>query len=170
MYCIDWIITRFNYTRVCWWRDGQDWTGRPLIIQHSYGGGVIEFRLRGLALKRDKVPIIVDGACFSACSMIVDENRENVCITTTAVLGYHKQHWMDTDKKMHYALVEIWNSRAKWILLTRGGEPTEDLMLMDFTEAKKFYSLVQAQKLLILFAFQEVFNKLFGSFVLICSD
>lgn len=113
--------------------------GRPCVISNEPGGVIYEHRLQAYALLASNTPIIVDGPCASACTLLVDTARKNVCLTTRAVLLFHKGRRVKNDgtvesyMDLHYTpLVRRWIDE-------QGGLPTEDLLVMPFSEAKRFY-------------------------------
>lgn len=114
-------------------------TSRPMVIEDSPGGSVLEYRLLGLKLAATHTPIILDGICASACTLLIDLDRDNVCITTAAILAYHMSYTTDEDgtKQFHPLVYEtpgLNNYIAK-----RGGLPKDDVMLVPFEQAKMFY-------------------------------
>jgi hypothetical protein len=112
--------------------------GRPVVIEFSPGGSVVEFRLKGLAFAWRKVQVVVDGPCLSACTLLVDLDRANVCLTTQAILGYHQSFWDDPSGR-HYSPLTYETPGLNAYLMSRGGEPKDDLMLMPFDQAQQFY-------------------------------
>lgn len=116
-------------------------TGRPLVIEESMGGSVNDFRLAGLHLLYTRTPIIVDGPCYSACTLLLDEARPYVCLTTRAVLGYHKAAYVDDQKVKHSSELYYETPGLNDYLNSRGGLPeNDDLMLVPFEQAKQFYT------------------------------
>jgi hypothetical protein len=49
-------------------------------------GGLIQQRVRWLAAAQG--PIVIDGVCFSACTLVL--SRQDVCVTPRAILGFHE--------------------------------------------------------------------------------
>lgn len=65
----------------------------PCIIKHNPGGDLRLFLLAtDNVIMGDRRMIIIDGYCVSACTVAADKLRDNgkVCITTNAILGFHK--------------------------------------------------------------------------------
>ena len=117
--------------------------GTPLVIEGSGGGDVNDFQLKALDLLAKGTPVIIDGPCLSACTILVDIDRANVCITTQAIFGYHKAAQYNvllgtkTEFNINYETPGL-NEYIK----SRGGLPSPDdanLMLMTFEQAKHFY-------------------------------
>src|SRR6266852_6411610 len=58
-------------------------------------GGPLGRYLRMFAAMRDSGErVIIDGNCFSACTLVTIIPRERICITQRAVLGFHAG-WVD---------------------------------------------------------------------------
>lgn len=112
--------------------------GKPCVIQYSAGGNVLGFRLQGQELAAQHMPVIVDGPCLSACTLLVDEARSNVCITDRAVFGYH-QSFADGDGGRSYVPLEYKTPGLDAYLETHGGEPKGVFLMVPFAQAKAFY-------------------------------
>ena len=59
-------------------------------IMYDKGGSVIEYILRGIYYRHSDEPLIVSGECYSACTLMVDYARPNVCIGWRGALYFHK--------------------------------------------------------------------------------
>ena len=64
----------------------------------SSSGGMVEDYLRTFAqLRRSGERIIIDGPCFSACTLVLSTIPKNrICVTRRAVLGFHAAQWVDS--------------------------------------------------------------------------
>ncbi len=49
-------------------------------------GGLVQQRIRWVAAAEG--PIVIDGLCFSACTLVL--SRRDVCVTPRAILGFHE--------------------------------------------------------------------------------
>jgi hypothetical protein len=59
-------------------------------ISHDPGGRIIDYVDRFLQARTSGEHVIVDGACLSACTLVVGMlPRDKVCATPRAVLGFH---------------------------------------------------------------------------------
>lgn len=118
-------------------------TGSPLVIEASTGGSVEYFILKGMQLLADGTPIIVDGPCESACTLLIDVARKNVCLTTNAILMYHRAALRDTDGKIVSTFPLNYEAPGlNDYLKSRGGLPEPDaanLLMVPFEQAKQFY-------------------------------
>jgi len=113
--------------------------GKPCVIEFSAGGNVLGFREQGKQLAAQHMPVIVDGPCLSACTLLVDEARLNVCITDRAVFGYHQSHSTDGAGGEHYEALEYQTPGLGAYLKSRGGQPQGVFLMVPFGEAKAFY-------------------------------
>lgn len=113
--------------------------GRPCVIRDEPGGVIYHHRLQASALLAKNVPIIVDGPCASACTLLVDTAHRNVCLTTRAVLLYHKGRRFDENGEVKKYIELHYRPDVRAWIDEQGGLPTEDLLVMPFSEAKKFY-------------------------------
>ena len=60
-----------------------------VLIKDDYGGKMVDYRDRFQQVRRSGEPVVIDGACISACTMIlgiVPLNR--ICATSRAELGF----------------------------------------------------------------------------------
>lgn len=117
--------------------------GKPLVIESSMGGSVIQFQIKALQLFASGTPVIIDGPCMSACTLLVDVDRKNVCLTTKAILGYHKAANRNEQGEVTESFPLNYETPGlNAYLKSRGGLPEPDaanLLLMDFNQAKQFY-------------------------------
>jgi hypothetical protein len=118
--------------------------GRPLIIEGSPGGDVIAYRLKGLDLAYHHVPVILDGLCASACTLLVDLARADACITTEAIFALHQEEETRLDlrtgkKTTRYRPLVYETPGLNAYIERRGGLPRDDVMIMGFNELKAFY-------------------------------
>jgi hypothetical protein len=60
-------------------------------------GGEVESYLRMIAAMRESGQrIVIDGPCYSACTLLLNEIPANrLCVTRRAVLGFHAARWID---------------------------------------------------------------------------
>lgn len=115
--------------------------GRPLVITFSPGGSVEDFAVKAGELMFFKTPVIVDGPCLSACTILVDLDRANVCLTTNAVFGYHQSYWDDDQGNYHYTRIPLETPGLDAFLDAHGGPPANHaaILVIPFEYMKKFY-------------------------------
>lgn len=109
------------------------------VIRFSPGGIIDLFAAQGRQLAADKTPVIVDGVCLSACTVLVDLARANVCLTKNAILGYHKSFQASTGL---VGEISYETPGLNAYLDSRGGlpDPTSGpMLLLNFNEARLFY-------------------------------
>lgn len=108
-------------------------------IVYSPGGGVADFLDRARDLRKTKTPIIVDGPCVSACTILVDADASQVCVTRNARLGFHQgtqDGWLGAGRRIQ---IHYWTPGLGAWIAARGGLPTEGLLWMNYVEAKAFF-------------------------------
>jgi hypothetical protein len=73
-------------------------------ILSSPGGEVREYLEVFALLRRSGERIVIDGPCFSACTLVLSTIPENrICVTPRAVLGFHAARWVDGTGRMYAA-------------------------------------------------------------------
>ncbi len=105
------------------------WTALPasaaVVFSDDIGGKLEDYTSKFLQLRRSSETIVIDGKCFSACTMllgILSPNR--ICATQNAVLGFHAAWMYDTAghripspagtrelMKTYPASIRVWLSR-----------------------------------------------------------
>jgi hypothetical protein len=111
--------------------------GRPCVIEESHGGIIALFTVEAYVLKATGTPVIVDGPCISACTILVDIDADNVCVTTNAVFGYHK-----ASGPKGFAPIVFKNPKLNAYIAAHGGEPdpdSGDLLMVGFNDLTQFY-------------------------------
>jgi len=64
-------------------------------IENDMGGSLGEYLLMFAAIRDSGEHVMIDGRCFSACTLVTALiPRERVCITERAMLGFHAS-WLD---------------------------------------------------------------------------
>lgn len=114
----------------------------PCVIKESEGGVIDYFVAFAKELKARGTPVIVDGVCASACTILVDIDRANVCITPNALLEYHMGVMMDKDGDEHFMPVNFETPGLNAYIEASGGLPKPDsghLLTLGFHEARQFY-------------------------------
>lgn len=119
-------------------------TGSPLVIEGSGGGIGVDFILYALKLEADRTPIIVNGPCMSACTMLVDVAHAHVCITPKAIFGFHMGRTSDeTTPDTSFIPVHYETPGLDAYIASRGGLPKSGdgqmPMIAGFDQMKAFY-------------------------------
>jgi hypothetical protein len=61
-----------------------------LWITGDNGGTILEYAQRFQKARNSGERVVIDGKCFSACTMVIGMvPRDHVCVTSNAVLGFH---------------------------------------------------------------------------------
>ena len=63
-------------------------------IQNDRGGSLGEYLLRFTRIRDSGERVVVDGNCYSACTLVTIIPKERICVTPRAVLGFHAG-WVD---------------------------------------------------------------------------
>ena len=65
-------------------------------IEASPGGSATSFLAYFELLRRTGERVVIDGPCFSACTLVLDVlPRSRICVTERAVLGFHAARLID---------------------------------------------------------------------------
>ena len=76
-------------------------------IKASNGGNVVAYLEFFALLERSGERVILDGPCFSACTLVLSAvPRERICVTRRAVLGFHAAQLLDVGSRRRYAAPE----------------------------------------------------------------
>ena len=59
-----------------------------IVISYDGGGPIKKYRARLSAFKDIDIPVIIDGPCFSSCTMFL--SLPKACITERAILLFHQ--------------------------------------------------------------------------------
>lgn len=125
----------------------------PYTIQYDLGGPISVYREKAETLRAENAQIIIDGPCYSACTILADEDASQVCITAKAVFGFHLEFF---EQNSFSGITPSWgwgsgdfsNARVEvsyktpglnaWIK-SHGGEPSSGALLMYYSDAVKFF-------------------------------
>lgn len=59
-------------------------------IRHDKGGDLRLYQIKARVARELKLNVIIDGLCASACTVLVQLPRSQVCATARAELGFHR--------------------------------------------------------------------------------
>jgi hypothetical protein len=97
-------------------------------ITDDMGGLMTQYASRFASVRESGEKVVIDGPCFSACTMLLGMlPRDQVCITSNAVLGFHAAWNFDesgrrvTSVSATQALVDIYPPTIRSWLARRGG-------------------------------------------------
>jgi hypothetical protein len=118
--------------------------GSPCVIENDAGGVIDAYTAQGRLYAATGVRVVVDGPCLSACTMLVDLDRANVCLTHRALLGYHQGRRTDPDGTLVLEDLRYETPGLEAYIKSRGGEPDPmkgHLLMLNWVEASKFYKV-----------------------------
>ena len=107
-----------------------------MLITADPGGLITEYAERFLTARATGERVVIDGACLSACTLVVGMMpRDRICATPKAVLGFHSA-WLprvDGGKinslAASTAMMEIYPAELRRWIARRGGLGTKMMFL-----------------------------------------
>ena len=97
-------------------------------ITDDMGGLMTEYASRFAAVRDSGEKVVVDGPCYSACTMLLGMlPRDQVCVTPNAVMGFHAAWNFDesgrrvTSTSATRTLYDIYPQRVRSWIAKRGG-------------------------------------------------
>ena len=97
-------------------------------IKGDPGGLMSEYASRFTNLRQNGETVVIDGPCFSACTMVLGYvPRDRVCVTNNAILGFHAAWRYDpagrrvTSAEATQALIDVYPTAIRSWLARRGG-------------------------------------------------
>lgn len=60
------------------------------VVHSDYGGRVSDYLTKVNQFAKDGTQVVIDGPCYSACTLYIIKSTLQVCFTPRAVLGFHK--------------------------------------------------------------------------------
>jgi hypothetical protein len=117
-------------------------------IQNDMGGSLGQYLLMFTRIRDSGERIIIDGNCFSACTLVTIIPKERICVTQRAVLGFHAG-WIDdqmggrsTSTEGTNMLFELYPPTIRNWITNHGGLGTR-MMLLKGRELRSFYALCE---------------------------
>ena len=106
-------------------------------ITFDNGGYIYLYIYRGIKYSNGtiKEPLIIDGGCYSACTLMADYARPNVCITSKGVLYFHKGR-TETGERIDNL---PYNDDLKVWIDKQGGLPAQGWLKLSGEELFKFF-------------------------------
>jgi hypothetical protein len=78
-----------------------------VVIEASRGGEATSFLRYFETVRKSGERVIIDGPCFSACTLVLDlVPRSRICVTPRAVLGFHAARLIDQGSGEEFAAPE----------------------------------------------------------------
>jgi hypothetical protein len=107
-----------------------------IVISSDRGGLISDYAARFLSARVSREQVVIDGACLSACTLVVGMvPRDKVCTTPKAVLGFHSA-WrpMAGGKRLNssiasQAMLDVYPSDLRKWISQRGGLSSKMIFL-----------------------------------------
>jgi hypothetical protein len=107
-----------------------------IVISSDRGGLISDYAARFLSARDSGEQVVIDGACLSACTLVVGMvPREKVCATPKAVLGFHSA-WrpMAGGKRVNssvasQAMLDVYPADLRKWITHRGGLSSKMIFL-----------------------------------------
>ena len=113
-------------------------------IRDDMGGSLGKYLLMFAKIRDSGERVVIDGNCFSACTLVTTLPKDRICITERAVLGFHAG-WIDQTGKQVISsegtrlLFELYPPRIRSWISKHGGLGASTLILKG-RELASFYS------------------------------
>jgi hypothetical protein len=99
-----------------------------ILISADRGGLISDYAERFLSARASGEQVVIDGACLSACTLVVGMlPRDRVCATPKAVLGFHSA-WRPTgdggkvsSHAASQAMMDVYPAELRKWIVRRGG-------------------------------------------------
>lgn len=105
-------------------------------ITSDRGGLMVDYATRFMQMRNSGEQVVIDGACLSACTMVVGfVPRSRICATPNAVLGFHAAWRPDgagakiTSAAATQALMSVYPASIRGWIARRGGLTTKMIFL-----------------------------------------
>jgi hypothetical protein len=117
-------------------------------IGNDMGGPLGKYLLMFTRLRDSGEMIVLDGNCFSACTLVTTIPKERICVTKRAVLGFHAG-WVDdqtgkrvTSEEGTRLLYELYPPAIRRWISNHGGLGARTILLKG-RELAAFYPLCE---------------------------
>ena len=104
-------------------------------VGNDKGGSLGEYLLRFTKIRDSGERVIIDGNCFSACTLVTIIPKERICVTQRAALGFHAGWVSDqngnrvTSEEGTRVLFELYPSTIRSWINEHGGLGTRAILL-----------------------------------------
>lgn len=113
--------------------------GDVCIIRQSQGGYTHKFIELAQEIKAKNKRLEIRGACVSACTILADLARPNVCVSESVVIAIHQGKIVPKEGEEAKRIpLEYSDDLDVWIA-NKGGQPTHGFILMFYDEAKEYW-------------------------------
>ena|ERR1700722_16601801 len=84
------------------------------VVKHNGGGQVVSFVKTAVDIREKHQKLIIDGPCYSACTILADLVRDQTCITYKAMFAYHKTNLNGVPNLYSWFVHNYVESRGGW--------------------------------------------------------
>ncbi len=118
--------------------------GNPCTVEKNFGGKVWLFKdAASDVLKSERNLLVINGECASACAILADFARPQVCIAENAYFEFH-QAYIRLKKRTKYTGPQPQSKDIdRWVRLQPRGYPKKSFTKMPFTVAKRFWPVCE---------------------------
>lgn len=133
-------IVDMNWQNAYWEADpesavfGPRKCGDPCVIRYSEGGVIGAFMNFAFLIRSSGRRLVIDGRCISACAILADFARPNVCITKRATFEFH----MAFDDAGRRGRPPASPDISRWVG-RHGGFPYDGLLVMRHRDATRYW-------------------------------
>ncbi len=98
-----------------------------IFIRNDWGGLILNYLDLFGRISRDGLNVVVDGACYSACSLVLGAiPHEKICVTKRAIFGFHAPYMLDKGKKVYdelatHEMLSLYPHPVRVWITSRGG-------------------------------------------------
>jgi hypothetical protein len=125
-----------------------------ITIASNPGGDIQVFQAAAKEVLAEGFRIEIDGKCASACVLLADLARNNICITPGAQMLLHQGYKIEPSGRLHVTAAggEIAEGRIVGRIIppesadinawvdAHGGYPSDGLLLMSYNAARQFWA------------------------------
>src|SRR5262245_4047819 len=115
-------------------------------ITGDAGGQIGVYLQRHEAIRHSGERVVIDGSCFSACTMLLGAiPRDRICVTSRAILGFHAAYDLDqsgrqvTNRGGTWVLMNHYPQRVRNWIARRGGL-SRQMMFLNGRELSSMYA------------------------------
>lgn len=118
-------------------------SGNPCVVTRNPGGEVSSFKAAAREIRKTGRKVVIDGPCYSACAILADMARSNVCVTKKGRFGFHKGYVVAAANDGNMYLLRRYtpeHSRdiAGWVK-KNGGFPSKGFRMMSNSSAGRYW-------------------------------
>ncbi len=119
-------------------------SNNTIHIRHDTGGDLRLYQIKAQVAREMKLRVVIDGLCASACTVLVQLPRAQVCATPRARLGFHRAALVRPVTNGHalvhranYRLIQSYPAGIRRWIDQRGGL-TRRVLMMGSHDVQRF--------------------------------